>query len=301
MLTINSTSDAFKFLYGLSLKTSNLRFRGQANLTWPLTPSIYRYSNFKRYQAIIHERDLMSFRPQFLLPPLTHTNYEIEWLMVCQHNEIPTRLLDWTSDILIALFFACFDKEQIRNDGALFVCNHNDYPQFQMYHERIIREKQLAFVNTYLTNPKMRYQSGCFMLWGASPLNDSATESYDLWEYFLQNKKDAFFKKVIIPQSSKEKILKELKEIYGIDEEAIYVKNGNPKIINSYFFKFLKERLRLMTLYQTVSGVLNLEERKVARTFFRIDCENWLGGCVNLIEYNDNRFPQASRTKLRSY
>ncbi len=284
MKAINSISEAFHFLHSFPLNSSHLRFRGQSNLDWPLTPSIYRYLDFKRYQAIIHERDLLRERPPFPMPPMTYTTCEIEWLMACQHNGVPTRLLDWTSDILIALFFGCFDVDNLEKDGALFVCNHYDYPQFDLYHDKLIKEKQLSFVNTNLTNPKMRFQSGCFMLWGASPLDESSTESYDLWKYLSQNRNSIFFEKLMIPQKSKRKILKELNDIYAINDENIFVKGGN-NAINIGYFHVLRQKLRLMSLYQTNSGYLTPDERKIARSFFQIDCENWLRECIRLVDY----------------
>jgi len=285
MKNITSTAKALQYLYSISLNTSNLKFRGQANSGWPLTPTIYRYSDFKRYQAIIHERDLLKTRPLNSTPPLTHTSYEVEWLMVCQHYEVPTRLLDWTSDILIALFFACSDKGEADKDGALFICNQDNYPQFNLYHEKLIQEQELVFINTYIVNPRMRFQAGSFMLWGASPLNDKSKESYDLWEYHIQNNSEGFLKKLIIPKNFKNKILNELKLIYAISDDTVRLKNGYLEKTFSKQFKALKEQLRLTTFYQTNSDELTLEEKQKARTFFKIDCENWLGGCISLSKY----------------
>lgn len=290
MLTIESTTEANNYLHNLSLDNSDFRFRGQADFVWPLTPSIYRYCSFKRYQAIIHERDLMFFRPKFPMPPLTYTNFEIEWLMVCQHNNVPTRLLDWSSDILTALFFCCYDKKNLDKDGALFICKKSDYPQYQNYQEKITKERQLVFINTTLLNPKMRNQAGSFMLWGASPLNDLETESYDLWKYIEQGSRNVFFEKILVPQNAKKRILQELDEIWEINEDNVFAKKSSLKFANSAYFQMLTERLRLMTLHQTNAGGLTFGENNIAKSFFRIGCENWVRECISLREYGDNNF-----------
>lgn len=93
-MEINSTSEVLKYLYQLSLNKTNFIFRGQADKSWKIKPSIYRFNDFKRYQTTIYEKQLLGAKPHKATPPLTHTDYELEWLMVCQHYEIPTRLVD---------------------------------------------------------------------------------------------------------------------------------------------------------------------------------------------------------------
>jgi hypothetical protein len=46
-------------------------------------------------------------------------------------------------------------------------------------------------------NPRMRNQSGCFMMWGYSP-KDNSTETYDVQEYHEQNGYSFFLEKLII-------------------------------------------------------------------------------------------------------
>jgi hypothetical protein len=281
-MEINSTAEALSYLYGLSLNQSNLRFRGQADFGWQVQPSIYRFSNFQRYQTVQFEKFLLDNRPPKPCPPLTHTAFELEWLMISQHYTVPTRLLDWTSDILIALYFACDDKDNIRKDGAVFVCNQDDYPMFNAYNERAMESQALSFVSTNVVNPRMRLQAGSFMMWDHAPLDESTRESYDLWKYHQGQDKEFFLEKLRIRSSKKKSILQELCKIYSINHDNVYLVNGylEQRYLNQ--FKKLKDTLRLMTLYVTDADRLNKKEEIQARSNFKIECRNMFGQCTNL-------------------
>ena len=282
-MNINSVEDILKYIYELDLQNSSFRYRGQSNYKWTLKPSIHRYKSFKRYQTVEYERNLILHKPKKPLPPLTITNFDIEWLMLSQHYGIPTRLLDWSTDILTSLFFACNSEEQKDKDGAFFICNYNDYPVFTDYDCRISEYQKLSFVQTNIINPRLRAQSGCFMLWGHAQIDkDKSTEEYDLWEYHKENGDDFFIKKIRIPSKKKLKILEELDKVYCISEDNLYLNNSY--LLNKYEqgFRNLAETVRLMTLYKTDADRLTTEEEKKARSFFRVDCRNMFKDTKNL-------------------
>ncbi len=237
--------------------------------------------NSLRYQAVFHERHLLEVKPQKPLPPVTHTTFDLEWLMLCQHYGIPTRLLDWSTYVLVGLYFACADVSHDDADGALFVCDQSDYPKYGAYDDHATQTQELAFVSTYVVNPRMRMQSGCFMLWGNAPLNDESTESYDLLEYKTAQDVELRLDKIRVPRDAKDRIRKELHAVYGITKESLYLASGLLETKFAENFDNLKDLVRMKTLYVTDAERLSPDERRRANSTFG-NIENMFGNCVSI-------------------
>lgn len=94
-------------------------FRGQSNND-PLLPNICRASPNKDCTNI--ERKMLEDfkrRSSFLIKQSFTTDWE--WLVYAQHFGLKTRLLDWTSNPLVALWFACQNPHKLGVDSYLYI------------------------------------------------------------------------------------------------------------------------------------------------------------------------------------
>jgi FRG domain-containing protein len=65
-------------------------------------------------------------RARIFLPSPPSSDWE--WLVLAQHFGLPTRLLDWTENPLVALYFAVGDQQQMANDGMIYAYRHGIDP-----------------------------------------------------------------------------------------------------------------------------------------------------------------------------
>lgn len=100
-----------------------LWFRGQSSTRYKLKPSIFRPTP-ENGQHVWYDESMMiqHFRQR---NPSYEQTYRIPFDLLCllQHYHLPTRLLDWTEGILVALYFAVADEVHDDEDGNLFALN----------------------------------------------------------------------------------------------------------------------------------------------------------------------------------
>ena len=127
-------------------------FRGHSNSNWKLLPGLAR----QNADAYVENRLYYRFTSlgSHLFPP-NSTTWDILFLM--QHYGIPTRLLDWTANFSVALYFAIKNCE---SEGAIWI------------------------LNPYQLNLKTNNE------WGLYHLNNDFPIGYH--DYFIEGRSDTF-------------------------------------------------------------------------------------------------------------
>ncbi|KVM68419.1 hypothetical protein WJ61_23215 [Burkholderia ubonensis] len=105
-----------------------LYFRGQSKRAtegYPLTPSVARYQHLANRSMAEREQKECEVLETFSNHLLTYVQHrpQTQWeeLAIAQHHGLPTRFMDWTTNPLVALYFAVRNTGGRKNDSAVYV------------------------------------------------------------------------------------------------------------------------------------------------------------------------------------
>jgi len=117
--------------FGIYPNSGYCYYRGQADYSWDITPSLARNMSIKNIDDIIRieSKLIEKFRKKIKdnkldsRIPKVESGYDEIWilLMAAQHYGLPTRFLDFSNDIFTALEFAVADMQNLNKDGALII------------------------------------------------------------------------------------------------------------------------------------------------------------------------------------
>lgn len=134
-MEIKNIQDFLNLIESIKSEKTNpnrLIFRGQSDSSWELKPSIFRDEFMGNESSFCHLIKLQNYEE------IEKCNSEFEKLTVMQHYSVPTRLLDWTSNPLVAMFFAIEEDKNKDKDGKIFILNP---PEFfladSLFNERV--------------------------------------------------------------------------------------------------------------------------------------------------------------------
>ena len=107
-----TVQEFLQYLWELDGAESEMWYRGHASNLWNLTASIFRSPARLNNEVILLKRFMQEAKRHHDEVPSDRW----DWLFFAQHHQVPTRLLDWSEQPLVALFFAAQDSFDIQGD-----------------------------------------------------------------------------------------------------------------------------------------------------------------------------------------
>jgi FRG domain len=181
-----------------------LWFRGCGDSSDALVPVLYRRTDMTATELVGTELELVTmFRQRSIRLHSVTTGDAWEYLFLMQHFGVPTRLLDWTENAIVALYFAVSHAEAPRVEGepsdrlAVWVLDPGLWNEFALRDARApksilstpdpnlagyepdsetpMKITPLAMHGAY-NNPRIVAQRGSFVIFGMS--KDSMEEHF---------------------------------------------------------------------------------------------------------------------------
>ncbi len=128
------------FQFAQHYRSSRWVFRGVANSTYLPTPKAYRF------QELDDERLFRHFMREAVALGDRLPQNDWEWLALAQHHGLATRLLDWTENALVAVFFAVDSHPE--DDGAVY----------SFHTDELVRHNELSTTSPFSVDKVGRYR-----------------------------------------------------------------------------------------------------------------------------------------------
>lgn len=210
--TIEDFDNYLSTVSNLADEQGIILYRGQSSNA-PLLPNLVR-SNPNFDTTKMEKAMLADLKRQAQLKITTTFRDDWDWLVYAQHYGMKTKLLDWTSNPLVGLWFACSNEHEFHNDSYVYVfladrtflIDRTKSP-FEISKTRILRPA--------LNNDRIIVQAGWFTAHKYSP----SVKRYVPLEVNTDLKDNIWELK--IPAKHKRTILKRL-SVFGINYQTLF-------------------------------------------------------------------------------
>jgi len=229
LFNVPSALSPFDSVSALLTEMENVKgpfyLRGQERESWGLLPTIARDYHFagkvsKGFNPE-EERDLFHRFRRYTYEHRQRVLGEWEALFLARHHGLPVRLLDWTTNPLVALFWACRYQENPGENGAIWWFRRRESSK-PKYLDVFVNDKPLEVTGIRIVYPfyptqRMTAQSGLFTIHGepSKDLRGLASDFYKPEECDIESGG-----KWIIPADKKRGILVELNRL-GISSRTL--------------------------------------------------------------------------------
>lgn len=216
LIKITSVDQLLRIIRRKSELSEYALFRGQ-EYNWPLIPKIGRIK-LKQTDFFQCEKDMLNDFKRLSRPYLNRIPAnDWEWLAIAQHHGMATRLLDWTTNPLAALWFAV-SRPVARGYGVLWLLNvpeeyvlrANETDEKNPFEERVT-----VVIQPHISSNRIAAQNGWFTVHRYSEKNKK------FFQFEWNTKYGRYLTKYIIPRDNFSDIRADLDRL-GVNKLSLF-------------------------------------------------------------------------------
>ena len=229
---ISTLADFVSAAAALGSMNKNYWFRGHSNASWSLTPSALRPSDERTRTTALGAIDSFKRFAAMKLREAPSPQDELQWTQIARHHGLPTRLLYWTENAAISLYFASEKVEHAGEeaDGLVFILDPIELniavdknrprvfdayrdsnvilPYFDLKGRKNLNGRPSIAIDPVWNSERLVLQKGKFTLHGAR-------------EFALTKDQAPSLIALAVLREDKDRLRRELQSI-GIDEMSIF-------------------------------------------------------------------------------